>query len=184
MSEPSTTELLMLRNRVVSGEADEVERADFADVVSKLDHRPSIELLRKLLRDEDDIVLYEALNALVLRMGVRDSQMEVECRRLFSEDPDNDVRRMALACLGSIYFDSYDLEFFLWVRRRLEEQRFEPEQVATATRLLYEIPGRHAREWPDRMGARAPMTYDEIDWDKVAELEAEVRAGKQNRSDR
>ncbi len=178
MSQPSTTELLMLRNRVVSGEANEVERADFADVVSNLDHRPSIELLRKLLHDEDEIVRYEALTALVLRMGVRDSQMEAECRRLFYEDPADDVRRLALACLGSIYFDSYDLEFFEWIRDSLRHRRFERWQVETAYTILFEIPGRPASEWPDGIGTRAPMTYDEIDWDKVAELEAEVRAGK------
>lgn len=180
MNRASMGALLELRNRVVVGTATPDERADFADLVSRLAHQPSVGLLRDLLEDEDEIVRYEALNALVLRMGQRDAEMERICRRLLREDPDGDVRRLALACLGSIYFDSSDVEFFEWIRESLRQKRFEPNLLATAYQVLFQIAGRPASEWPDRMGKRTFMSYEELDWNQVAKLESEVmeEAGK------
>lgn len=175
MAEITTRELLDLRNQVLAGTADDTVRARFAAFAGRLEHVPSASMLRSLLEDDDEIVRYNALNSLVLNLGQRSPEMAATCRRLVDEDPDEDVRRLALACLGSIYFGSHDIELFAWIRRRLAEERFELDLVGTAYQVLFEIPGRHAREWPDRLGRRDLLTYDEIDWDVVAELEEEVR---------
>lgn len=174
MTEFTMQELLTLRNRVLRGEADDLERARFASRAGALDHRPSVGLLHDLLEDEDEIVRHNALTSLVLRLSQRTPQMAQVCWRLLREDPDDDVRRLALSCLGSISWDSGDLETFEWVRKGLEERRFEPHMLETAYSVLFEIAGRPPDEWPFRMEEDF-MPYEEIDWEKVAEMEAEVR---------
>lgn len=173
-------ELLRLRNRLLAGIADEEERADFAALAGELGHLPSIPLLVSLADDPDEIVRYNAICSLVLRLGQRTPQVVELCWRRFDEDDDY-VGGMALACLSSIHFGSQDLAFFDRLERILRSPETPPGVLETAYTGLFQVAGLPPTEWPDRMVSREPMRREEIDWMKVAQLRAGAEAEAKRR---
>lgn len=170
-------QLLELRNRVVSGVADAAERADFVDLAGELEHRPSVALVRLLADDPDEIVRYNALCSLVLKLGHRTADVHELCWRRLEEDPDGDVRRMALSCLSSIHFGDNDLTFFGRLEQILRSVDCPPDLLETAYQAMFEVVGLPPSEWPDPVArGTEPMKPDEIDWMKVAKLRAMAEA--------
>lgn len=170
-----TTELLRLRNRLLAGTADDWERARFAALAGELGHTPSVPLLRSLADDPEEIVRYSAICSLVLRLGQRGPEIVKLCWRLYEMD-DHYVGGMALACLSSIHFASFDLAFFDRVQQILRSSETPKEVLATAYEALFQVAGLPPSEWPDRMASREPMKREDVDWMKVARLRAKVEA--------
>lgn len=57
-------------------------------------------LVERYLTHEDPTVRYNALSALILDWGLEDHR--ATCIRMMHEDPDDDNRSLAIACLGSL----------------------------------------------------------------------------------
>lgn len=168
-------ELLRLRNRVLAGTADDAERAGFAALAGELGHLPSVPLLVSLADDPSEVVRYNAICSLALRLGQRTPEVVELCWRRFEEDDDY-VGGMALACLSSIHFASYDLAYFERLEQVLRSPDSSPGVRETAYEGLFQVAGLPPTEWPDRTASREQMKREEIDWMQVARLRARVEA--------
>lgn len=176
-------ELLLLRNSLLSGTLDGNGRAHFAALAGQLAHAPSVPLVRALVEDPLDIVRYNAICSLVLRLGQRSPDVIDLCWRRFEEDEDADVRRMALACLASLHFGSFNLPFFERIEQLIRSPQTDEDVLPTAYQTLFQIAGLPPTEWPDRMASREPIRREEIDWLKVARLRAQVEAEQKRRAE-
>ena len=173
---PIPEEALAARWREVAlGRASEQQKIETASRTGKSKATAFIPQLRELLRDEDPEVRYYALQALVLDLKQKDSEMAGVCWRFLEEDPEKDVRSMAAACLGSIYFGSGDRRVFERLVRVMKDPRQPDYAQRGAYSALFSVAGRHPNEWPGHgVSWREPDVP--IDWAKVAELEDSLDA--------
>jgi hypothetical protein len=167
----SVNDLWQMIDQGLAGDQEKVDAAALAGKSRDPRHAPR---LHRLLDDEDEQVRYYALSSLVLNLQQKDAAMEKRCWKLLQQDPDEDVRGMAAACLGSIYFGTLSARIF---RQFLEELK-SPEQPLrvkdTIYSTLFQIAGRPPLEWP---GAQLPWKVFEesdIDWEKIAQLEDQM----------
>jgi hypothetical protein len=79
------------------------------------------ELIQNLATDPAAEVRYYTLHTLILDLEYKDNISAELCWRVLQNDPDEDVRGMAAACLGSIYFGSRRRDLFERLRAQFEE---------------------------------------------------------------
>lgn len=158
--------------RAVSlGQASEQQRIELAIRTGRSKASAFVPQLRKLLRDEDPEVRFYALQALVLNLKQKDSQMAEVCWRFLEEDPDEDVRSMAIDCLGSIHFGSGDRRAFERLVRVMKDPTQSEYVQQSAYSALFKLAGRPPTEWPGFGVSWRELDKLQIDWAKVAELE-------------
>lgn len=172
----SSRELAHTWREVELGRASAQEKIDLACQTAEAGATRFISQLRELLRDEDSEVRYYALQSLVLDLKQKGSDMASICWELLEEDPDEDVRSMATACLGSIYFGSRDRRVFRKLTTIAKDSK-QPEYVRwRAYGALFKIAGRPPSEWPGFRVSWRELDQVQIDWAKVAELEDSLDA--------
>ncbi|MFY9824614.1 MAG: hypothetical protein WAM82_24770 [Thermoanaerobaculia bacterium] len=97
--------------------------------------------------------------------------MRERCWQLLREDPDEDVRAMAAACLGSQYFGTKSRQVF----RRLVQELKQPEQpLETIYRALFKLAGAPPSQWPAHLPLGRIFQESDIDWAKIAWLEDQM----------
>jgi hypothetical protein len=157
------------------GEATAQEKIDAACLAGELHDVDSIPRICSLLQDEEALVRYFAIQTLVLDLKEKSDSMAERCWQLLRNDPDEDVRGMAATCLGSIHFGTNSRTVFDQFHQLLKN----PDECAFVKRAVYRelfsLVGRHPLEWPRIFGPRKPFEESDIDWEKVAEIEAEVK---------
>lgn len=157
------------------GRASDQEKIDLACETAEAAATAFIPQLRELLRDADSEVRYYALQALVLDLKQKGSDMAGICWGFLEEDPDEDVRSMATACLGSIYFGSGDRRAFERLVSVMKDPRQSEYVQRRAYSALFSVAGRHPNEWPG-LGVSWREPDVPIEWAKVAELEDSLDA--------
>lgn len=169
-----------LLHRMVAGEATEQERIDLAADIGELGDVGLLPTLFKLLEDPEGQVRYYALQAAVLDLDQKDETMAERCWQLLASDPDEDVRRMAAACLGATYAGERNPVVFARLLEILKQAREVAFVKGSVYNALFAIAGCPPLEWPGVQAARAGRrrTFEEtdIDWQMVAVLEDRIRA--------
>lgn len=163
-----------LWRRIGLGIAEEQEKIEVASLSGKSKDSRYIPRLLQLLTDKDEQVRYYALQSLVFDLQQTDKVMEDHCWRLLREDPDEDVRAMAAAGLGKIYFASLLPEAF---RQLLAELKNPYQSVSVKGSIygtLFKVAARPPSEWPGLHGPRKVFEESDIDWEKLAWLEDQM----------
>ncbi len=95
-------------DRVVHGLASSQEKIDFLFLLADVsrDQAPR-SVVEALTTDLDEEVRLYALQTLVLDLKFKDEQSAELCWQALDRDPDDLVRGMGAACLGSIFFGSF-----------------------------------------------------------------------------
>lgn len=158
-----------------AGRSTPQDRIDAVCLAGTLRDSSAIPRVWRLTRDEDEEVRYYALQTLVLDLKVKTSEAADLCWRLLEKDPDEDVQSMAAACLGSIFFGTDRVDVFQRLRRHLAGEAMPLLVKGTIYSALFKLAGRPPSEWPSLTGPRKVFEEADIDWQKVAELEDEVR---------
>jgi len=163
-----------LWRRIDSGLADEQEKIDTAVRSGESKQERYIPLLVRLLDDEASQVRYYALQSLVLDLRQKDSFMEARCWQLLKEDPGEEVRGMAAACLGSIYLNKRSAHVFRQLLGELEGMSQSPVVKASIYTSLFKLAGRPPMEWPGLKGPARVFDEGDIDWEKIAWLQDQM----------
>lgn len=171
-SETSPERLALLWNRIAQGSASPQERLDAACMAGKLGERSLLPGVKSLLEDEDGQVRYYALQAVVIDLGEKTPEMAETSWRMLETDPDEDVQRMAVSCLSTIFFGRRKKEVFQRAVDYLRGKGLSGYVKGGLYGLLHKLAGLPPREWPGLWGPRRVFEDSDIDWKKVAELEA------------
>lgn len=172
MRQPDKTkELAAHWRRVQLGQASEQERIDAAFLTADQQARAFVPELKALLADESENVRYFALQALVLELKERTSEVAETCWCLLEADPDEDVRHMAAAGLGSIYFGQKRRDVFQRFAGQLRDEMQTGHVKGAIYNALHELAGLPPSEWPLTNFPRRVFEESDIDWGKVAALE-------------
>lgn len=161
-----------LWRRTKEGIATERERTEAAFLAGELRDVAATPQLVALLDDDAAQVRYYALQALVLDLHVRDTTMAESCWRLLTNDPDDDVRSMATTCIGNIYFGSRRKVVFQRVVELLKSDTLSDFVKGGLYSALFKLAGLPPREWPGLWSPRKVFEESDVDWTKIAELEA------------
>lgn len=165
-----------LWRRIDAGESTPQDRVDALTLLGGLKDLSFVAKVLTLTSDDDDLVRYFALQTLVLDLGVKTSDVAGICWRFLTDDPDEDVRAMSAACLGSIFFGTRRLDVFRRLKDALQN-RFLPSVVGGAIYdALFKLAGRSPTEWPGLVEPRRVFQARDVDWRKIDELEESVRA--------
>ena len=170
----STNDLERLWNKIESYLAVVQERIDAAALSGESKDLRYVPKLLYLMDDEDSQVRYFALQSLVLDLQQTDSSMQDLCWSLLRFDSDEDVRRMAAACLGKIFFGTRSNQIFRRLLAELEDPGQPPAVKGAVHRALFQIAGRPPLEWPSLLGPRKVFEEADIDWEKIAWLEDQM----------
>lgn len=162
--------------RIRSGQATPQEKVDAASKAAESGDLAAIADVRRLVDDEDALVRYFSLQALVLEYGLKSSSTADLCWRLVANDPDQEVRAMAASCLGSLFFASRLREVFHGLKGLLRTAATPPRVKGALYRSLFQVVGRPPTEWPgiDTAASRKEFEESDIDWAAVTGLEAEL----------
>lgn len=131
-----------------------------------LEARPTVEAF---LENASPELRYIALNVLVLHWGLMDHRPT--SLRMATEDPDEDVRRLAAACVGSLFRGSRSpdaLRVLLGIIAEKHENAFIHDSAYSA---ILEILGVPVEKLPSADKLNWPA---DIDWSKLREAQAIV----------
>lgn len=169
--------LEILWERIHRGQAEEQEKIDTAVLTGTSGEARFVPHLRALLDDDSSLVRYYALQSLVLDLQQKNAEMAERCWNLLGGDPDESVRGMAAACIGSMHFGRRSIAVF----RRLVAELKNPSQPPLAKsgiyNSLFELAGRPPSEWPGLQARLKLFEESDIDWEKVAWLEDQMTEG-------
>ena len=160
---------------VDSGRSSPQDRIDAATLAGKLGDRSAIPRVWRLMADEDEEVRYYGLQTLVLDLKAKTGETADLCWRLLERDRDEDVQSMAAACLGSIFLGTNRVDVFQRLAEKLRSSSISGFVKGSIYGALFSLAGRPPAEWPNLTGPRRVFQETDIDWQKVAELEDEVR---------
>jgi HEAT repeat protein len=171
--------LKSLWQNVALGRASADQKIDAACLGAELGDSESVPNIVELLSDGDGDVRYFALQSLVLDLKQKTEEMARRCFLILQEDSEEEVRGMAAACIGSIYFSSKNGEVFKRLKgivRDLSEPGFVRE---AAYQAMFSVVGKPPSEWPWLDGPRKVFEESDIDWSLVAQMEDEIVAGSE-----
>lgn len=163
-----------LWQQIDKGLAGEQEKVDAAVLSGKSKDHRYVSHLQSLLNDEDGQVRYYALQGLVLGLQQKGDAMGERCWELLRQDPDEDVRGMAAACLGSIYFGTRSYRVFQNLLKELGHPEQSLRAKGTIYDVLFKIAGRPPAEWPSLQIPWKSFEEADIDWGAVARLEDQM----------
>ena len=129
-------------------EADEMEdwRAMARDALPPM--LQSRQQAESYLHHSDPHIRCVALRVLSRIWKADAQQLTKECERLFSNDPDNDVRGVALAILGRIYSGTNDREFGKRMAAIVSNASHPISRRQLAYVNLFDIRGLPLENWP------------------------------------
>lgn len=158
--------------KLAKGKASSQERIDAVWLAGELGDRSRLDGVKALLEDEDELVRYYALQALVLDLHERTTASEESCWRMLAEDPDDGVRHMATTCLGSLYYGSRRKDVFERMAAMLRGDQQSGYVKGGVYSALKQLAGLPPSEWIAPLDSRKVFEESDIDWAKVTELEA------------
>ncbi|HEX4955563.1 MAG TPA: HEAT repeat domain-containing protein [Thermoanaerobaculia bacterium] len=166
--------LEQLWKRIEAARATDQERVEAAVLAGKLGDQLSIPRLKRLLDDPYEEVRYFALQSLVFDLKQKDTEVAERCWEMLIADPDIDqlVPHMAASCLGSIYFGQRRKDVFKRMLGLLHDSELSAFVKGGVYTSVHQLAGLPPREWPGLMGPRKVFEESDIDWKKMAELEA------------
>ena len=128
-------------------------------------------LVERFLTHKNPYLREHALSALILDWGLKDHR--ITCIQMMQEDPDEDVRRMAATCLGSLDRATHNpetLQLLINVFQNEAEEKYVREMAYLSILDVIAIP------WKDRPSAAREWNWaTEIDWKLLQALSQKLR---------
>ena len=164
-------ELDSLSLKFKCGTAQDEERLRLAIIAGELREKSRIDIVLRLTEDPNEQVRWYAVNSLA-RID-RSSEAVQIFWNIFEKDYDEEVRSMAIACIGTSLIGSLDKGAFMRLKTALTE-----ESSPFLRRSLYDallmVAAVQPSEWSSVKSImsrqRDPHKF-KVDWAKVAELE-------------
>jgi hypothetical protein len=164
-----------LRRRVTTGKASEQEKIDFLFAWKRQDGEVPPSLLEQLATDGSWEVRYYALQTMVLDLGITDQTAADLCWAALENDPDESVKGMAAACLGSIFFNSYREDVARRLKRAFDRPSYDAGIQWSIYGSLLGLVGRPPQGW---RVPREEVLHRGPNKDRVEEILREVARGK------
>jgi hypothetical protein len=164
---------MQLWRAIDAGKPSSQDRIDAVTLAGELRAVDAVGRVRALVHDSDEMVRYFALQALVLDLGQKNGEVEALCWNVSETDSSDDVKAMAVTCLGSILFGSRRTESWSRLMAILKSGDAPDSSRAAAYNALFKVAGLPPSEWPGVVG---PASFDagSINWRRLAEIEASL----------
>jgi HEAT repeat protein len=166
--EPLLDELL---SKFRSGTASDQERTQLAILAGKSEGPTGRDILWELLSDSDEEVRRYAVHGLALGRGERSPALLRKLWEIFAYDPDEDVRSMAVASLGSALAASRDRDAFSRLKLALVNEK-SPYLLRSIFDAILSLMGVPKGEWAAVKLSWRELPHFKVDWKRVDELEA------------
>jgi len=163
-------ELDLLLAKFSTGEAQAEERLRLAVVAGELRDAGTINIVLSLIEDPDEQVRWYAVNSL-LKID-RSSSVHIFWD-IFEKDPDEDVRSMAIACIGNSMIGSLDKSTFMRLKAALSRER-SPLLKGSVYDSMLMVAAVQPSEWSLSKVSWRDLDKFEVDWAKVEELEKKI----------
>ncbi len=167
--------LEQLWQRVAKRIASDEERAHAARLASQVGQEADRPRLWALLEDSCSDVRDYSLKALAVQLADVSFQLEERCWKLLIYDPSEDVRARAARCLGRILWQRPSSVSFSQLVTQLKSPRESTVTKAAIYDSLFLIAHRPPGEWPGLSGPTRGFRNEDIDWNRVAYLEDQIR---------
>ena len=128
--------------------------------------QPTVELF---LSSADPQLRYIALNVLVLHWNMPTYQHE--CLRMLDSDPDEDVRRLAARCVGTLFSDTRSADALSALLKVIVNDGIDADIRAAAYTSLLEVLGAPPSEWRTKPSLQWP---NDVRRERVREAQAIV----------
>lgn len=122
----------------------------------------------KFLKSQSGLIRYNTLRLLVLIWG--QYQIEVICKEIANDDADDDVRSMAIACIGVINSNIQKQPTIKWLVSLLNSKTEEIFLKHSTYRALLNIIGVPSGKWP-RLSYDQKEFENQVDWVLIKLLE-------------
>lgn len=158
-------------NNLQNGKSDVCnykQKIDLVNSISRNHERERVPELEAMLEDRCALVREAALQALVLDLG--QSHLESRCWQILEDDEDEEVRAMAVNCIGSIHHNSRDSDIMSRLYEMMKNDNISTRIKAALYPAFLRVSGLSLLEWLDAVSGQGEFSEGSIDWSLVEKL--------------